>query len=63
MLMQWKIADQKLPETVDLIAYSNVLANITQHLIGQHRKCATVYSAIYFQKPDIMNNVTCDWST
>ena len=45
------------------IAYSNALANITRSLIGQRQKIATVYSAIYRRKPDVMSNVVCDWST
>ena len=41
---------------------SNALANIMRHLIGQRQKFATLYSAMYCRKPNVMSNVTCDWS-
>ena len=42
--------------------HSNALANVTSYLIG-HQKFVTVYSAINHQKPDILSNIGCDWST
>ena len=46
-----------------VIRTTNALANITRRLIGQRQKFATVYSAIYCWKPDVMSNVAYDWST
>ena len=45
------------------ITDSNALANIRRRLIGQRQKFATVYSAIYCWKPDVMSNIAYDWST
>ena len=42
---------------------SNALANITRRLIGWRQEFATVYSAIYRRRPDVMSNVSCDWLT
>ena len=36
---------------------SNAVENITRRLIEQHQRFATVYSAIYGWKPDVMNYV------
>lgn len=31
-------------------------------IYGQHQQFATVYPVIYRRKPDVINNVPCDWS-
>ena len=48
----------KISNTV--IPYYNARMNITQRLIGQRQKFATVYPALCRRKPDVMSNVTCD---
>ena len=42
--------------------YSIALANRTRSLIG-HQEFATVYSAIYHRRHDIMSDGACDWLT
>ena len=43
-------------------SYSIALAIVKRHLTGR-QEFATVYSATYHRKPDVMSNVACDWST
>ena len=50
-------------ELMIIIFHFNALANVMRCLIGQHIDFATVYSAIYHQKTDVMSNIACDEST
>ena len=47
---------------VSIVALWATCFCVMLRLIGLRQKFATVYSAIYFQKPDFMSNITCDWS-